>query len=326
MTANSVLARMILLFGVSLVVTVITIGICRIGSFPLNVVIIASAICLLATVVIGFGAAARGGRVLCLSVAILQGVTLGILCAGSPVVMQIAVAAFTATLLATVILSNMTWTWTAKGAAFISLTSPTGHYDPNIPPTIPATEPLEPGWASEYVSQDGTLGPIDAIYLKTDSLPAPGTHPLAILPGKFRLRYRVPTIILLCLISYAGVILVSLAFRLCGDDLGFFAGIRNPNDVGAWVLDAAVFLVVILSVISVASDFESIHYGLSNQLPIAQSWQSAFFLSVTPVWLYANLVWNILRFIFQPHNYRGNHHYVDSGPFISILGKDQRNH
>ncbi|MDR1079219.1 MAG: Bax inhibitor-1/YccA family protein [Propionibacteriaceae bacterium] len=111
--------------------------------------------------------------------------------------------------------------------------------------------------------------------------------------GKIRLSGKIRRIIYISLIAYAGVFLLNFVLYLCGINLGLVAGMTGHVPVLAWV---GAGLGVVLAVLSLIDDFQYIEQGVKMGAPAHQSWQAAYGLTVTMVFLYTKIL-RILSYI-----------------------------
>lgn len=109
----------------------------------------------------------------------------------------------------------------------------------------------------------------------------------------FRLSSKVRKILMLTMIGFVVASLLSLVLSLFGIDLGLYAGVTGTVGMLAWLFAG---LGVVLAVLSLVDDFQSIEAGIAMGAPASESWRAAFGLTVTMVWLYTNLL-RILSYI-----------------------------
>ncbi len=111
--------------------------------------------------------------------------------------------------------------------------------------------------------------------------------------GGFRLSSRARKVVMLSMIGVVVASLLSLVLSLFGINLGLYAGVTGPVGGLAWLFAA---LGVVLAVLSLVDDFQSIEQGVAMGAPSSESWRAAFGLTVTMVWLYTNVL-RILSYI-----------------------------
>ena len=111
--------------------------------------------------------------------------------------------------------------------------------------------------------------------------------------GGFRLSSKVRKIVMLTVIGFALASLINLVLWFFGINLGLYAGVTGPVGGLAWLFAG---LGVVLAVLSLVDDFQSIEQGIAVGAPAKESWRAAFGLTVTMVWLYTNIL-RILSYI-----------------------------
>jgi uncharacterized YccA/Bax inhibitor family protein len=111
--------------------------------------------------------------------------------------------------------------------------------------------------------------------------------------GGFRLSSKVRKIVMLSMIGVVVASLLSLALSFFGINLGLYAGVTGPVGGLAWLFAG---IGVVLAVLSLVDDFQSIEQGVATGAPATESWRAAFGLTVTMVWLYTNIL-RILSYI-----------------------------
>jgi uncharacterized YccA/Bax inhibitor family protein len=105
--------------------------------------------------------------------------------------------------------------------------------------------------------------------------------------GKIRLSGKVRKIVFISLVAYAGVFLLNLVLYLFGINLGLVAGMTGPVSLLAW-LGAGIG--VVLAVMCLLDDFQSIEQGIRMGAPARQSWLAAYGLTVSMVFLYTKIL------------------------------------
>jgi uncharacterized YccA/Bax inhibitor family protein len=111
--------------------------------------------------------------------------------------------------------------------------------------------------------------------------------------GGFRLSSRARKVVMLSMIGVVVASLLSLVLSLFGINLGLYAGVTGSVGGLAWLFAG---LGVVLAVLSLVDDFQSIEQGVAMGAPATESWRAAFGLTVTMVWLYTNIL-RILSYI-----------------------------
>ena len=111
--------------------------------------------------------------------------------------------------------------------------------------------------------------------------------------GGFRLSSKARKIVMLSMIGVVVASLLSFALSFFGINLGLYAGMTGPVGGLAWVFAG---IGVVLAVLSLVTDFQSIEQGVAMGAPSTESWRAAFGLTVTMVWLYTNIL-RILSYI-----------------------------
>jgi uncharacterized YccA/Bax inhibitor family protein len=111
--------------------------------------------------------------------------------------------------------------------------------------------------------------------------------------GGFRLSTKMRKIVMLSMIGVVVASLLSFGLSFFGIDLGLYAGVTGSVGGLAWLFAG---LGVVLAVLSLVDDFQSIEAGVAMGAPATESWRAAFGLTVTMVWLYTNIL-RILSYI-----------------------------
>ncbi len=109
----------------------------------------------------------------------------------------------------------------------------------------------------------------------------------------FRLSGKFRKILMLSMIGFVVASLLSFGLSFFGINLGLYAGVTGKVGMLAWLFAG---LGVVLAVLSLVDDFQSIEQGVAMGAPATESWRAAFGLTVTMVWLYTNLL-RILSYI-----------------------------
>ena len=111
--------------------------------------------------------------------------------------------------------------------------------------------------------------------------------------GGFRLSSKMRKIVMLSMIGVVVASLLSFGLSFFGINLGLYAGVTGSVGGLAWLFAG---LGVVLAVLSLVDDFQSIEAGIAMGAPAKESWRAAFGLTVTMVWLYTNIL-RILSYI-----------------------------
>ena len=111
--------------------------------------------------------------------------------------------------------------------------------------------------------------------------------------GGFRLSGKMRKIVMLSIIGMAVAALLQFVLSFAGINLGLYAGVTGRVGALAWVF---ALVGVVLAVLSLVDDFQSIEQGIAMRATAKESWRAAFGLTVTMVWLYTNLL-RILSYI-----------------------------
>lgn len=111
--------------------------------------------------------------------------------------------------------------------------------------------------------------------------------------GGFRLSSKARKIVMLSMIGVVVASLLSFGLSFFGINLGLYAGVTGSVGGLAWLFAG---LGVVLAVLSLVDDFQSIEQGVAMGAPATESWRAAFGLTVTMVWLYTNIL-RILSYI-----------------------------
>ena len=101
-----------------------------------------------------------------------------------------------------------------------------------------------------------------------------------------RVTAKFRKVVLIATFSLAGVFLLNLVMALFGIDLGM----RDIGS-GAGLLSIGISVIaVILAVLSLVVDFDSVERGIAAQAPAQESWRAALGITVTMVWLYTEIL------------------------------------
>lgn len=111
--------------------------------------------------------------------------------------------------------------------------------------------------------------------------------------GGFRLSSKMRRIMMLSIIGVVVASLLSFVLSFFNINLGLYAGMTGTVGALAWVFAG---IGVVLAVLSLVDDFQSIEQGIAMGAPATESWRAAFGLTVTMVWLYTNIL-RILSYI-----------------------------
>ena len=101
-----------------------------------------------------------------------------------------------------------------------------------------------------------------------------------------RVTAKFRKVVFIATASLAAVFLVNLVLALFGINLG----IRDIGS-GAGLLSIGISVIaVILAVLSLVVDFDSVERGIAAQAPAQESWRAALGITVTMVWLYTEIL------------------------------------
>lgn len=98
--------------------------------------------------------------------------------------------------------------------------------------------------------------------------------------AKFRKTVAIATI------SLAGVLLVNFVFALFGVN----TGIRDAGGNVSMLAIGISIVAVVLAVLNLITDFDSVERGIAAQAPAQESWRAAFGITITMVWLYTEIL------------------------------------
>ncbi|GAA4896266.1 Bax inhibitor-1/YccA family protein [Tessaracoccus lubricantis] len=97
---------------------------------------------------------------------------------------------------------------------------------------------------------------------------------------KFRKMVTIGTIAL------AGVLLVNFVLAIFGVN----TGLREIGSGAGWLAIGVSILAVVLAVLNLVTDFDSVERGIAAQAPAQESWRAALGITVTMVWLYVEIL------------------------------------
>lgn len=86
--------------------------------------------------------------------------------------------------------------------------------------------------------------------------------------------------------SMAGVLLVNFVLVLFGVN----TPIRDVGSGAGWLSILVSIVAVVLAVLNLVTDFDSVERGIAAQAPAQESWRAALGITVTMVWLYIELL------------------------------------
>lgn len=86
--------------------------------------------------------------------------------------------------------------------------------------------------------------------------------------------------------AMAGVLLVNFVLALFGVN----TPIRDIGSGAGWLAIGISIVAVILAVLNLVTDFDSIERGIAAQAPAQESWRAALGITVTMVWLYVEIL------------------------------------
>lgn len=101
-----------------------------------------------------------------------------------------------------------------------------------------------------------------------------------------RVTAKFRKVVTIAVVSLAAVFLVNLVLALFGINLG----IRDIGPEAGLLSIGISVLAVILAVLSLVIDFDSIERGIRAQAPAQESWRAALGVTVTMVWLYTEIL------------------------------------
>lgn len=97
---------------------------------------------------------------------------------------------------------------------------------------------------------------------------------------KFRKMVTIGTV------AMAGVLLVNLGLVMFGVD----TPIREIGSGAGWIAIGVSILCVVLAVLNLVTDFDSVERGIAAKAPAQESWRAALGITVTMVWLYVEIL------------------------------------
>lgn len=101
-----------------------------------------------------------------------------------------------------------------------------------------------------------------------------------------RVTAKFRKVVTIATISFAGVVLVNFVLAL----FGVQTGIREIGS-GAGMLSIGISIVaIVLAVLNLITDFDSVENGIAAQAPAQESWRAAFGITITMVWLYTEIL------------------------------------
>ena len=101
-----------------------------------------------------------------------------------------------------------------------------------------------------------------------------------------RVTAKFRKIVTIATIALAGVLLVNFVLALLGVD----TGLRGAG-AGAGMLAIGISAVaVVLAVLNLVMDFDSVERGIAAGAPAQESWRAAFGITITMVWLYTEIL------------------------------------
>lgn len=86
--------------------------------------------------------------------------------------------------------------------------------------------------------------------------------------------------------AMAGVLLVNFVLAL----MGVATPIREVGSGAGWISIGISILAVVLAVLNLVTDFDSVERGIAAKAPAQESWRAALGITVTMVWLYIEIL------------------------------------
>ena len=101
-----------------------------------------------------------------------------------------------------------------------------------------------------------------------------------------RVTERFRKIVFIATASLAGVLLVNFVLAIFDIDTGMRSAGGSPGLLAIGISIVAV----ILAVLNLVTDFDSVERGIAMRAPANESWRAAFGITVTMVWLYTEIL------------------------------------
>lgn len=93
-------------------------------------------------------------------------------------------------------------------------------------------------------------------------------------------------VVTIATMSLAGVLLVNFVLFLFGVN----TPIREVGSGAGWLAIGISVVAVVLAVLNLITDFDSVERGIAAQAPAQESWRAAFGITITMVWLYTEIL------------------------------------
>ncbi len=93
-------------------------------------------------------------------------------------------------------------------------------------------------------------------------------------------------VVTIATMSLAGVLLVNFVLFLFGVN----TPIREIGSGAGWLAIGISVVAVVLAVLNLITDFDSVERGIAAQAPAQESWRAAFGITITMVWLYTEIL------------------------------------
>lgn len=101
-----------------------------------------------------------------------------------------------------------------------------------------------------------------------------------------RVTAKFRKIVTIATISLVGVLLVNFLLALFGVD----TGMRGFGSQAGLLAIGVSIVAVVLAVLNLIMDFDSVERGIAAQAPASESWRAAFGITITMVWLYVEIL------------------------------------
>ncbi|MDO5675991.1 MAG: Bax inhibitor-1/YccA family protein [Propionibacteriaceae bacterium] len=86
--------------------------------------------------------------------------------------------------------------------------------------------------------------------------------------------------------AMAGVLLINFVLSL----IGISTPLREVGGGAGWISIGVSILAVVLAVLNLVTDFDSVERGIAAKAPAQESWRAALGITVTMVWLYVEIL------------------------------------
>lgn len=101
-----------------------------------------------------------------------------------------------------------------------------------------------------------------------------------------RVTPKFQKIVFLATAAFAGVMLVNLVLVL----LNVQTGLVMIGSSAGWLAYAVSAVAIVLAVMNLIVDFDSVERGIAQGAPARESWRAAFGMTITMVWLYIEIL------------------------------------